>query len=222
VLHGLAVLVLFGSAPGQLGVTADGGSDIGTMDVTLVPLSAVAASPEAARQGTRHPLLAELPTDTPPVMLPPPQPEAPLNRLFQRLSAAQPATPAARARLDPYPAPAGAHPVEQQSRAAPGDLPNRAAATARDGGGGGLAGALEPCLKRLRRASPVPVTLEVSLDVRGGLSAPPRILRPAGAALDEPRLRAESQAMAALSACLPEATSRFPASVHRLQFAGGE
>ena len=47
------------------------------------------------------------------------------------------------------------------------------------------------------------MTLEVTLDSKGSLAGPPRILRPEGGRPDEARLVAEAQALAAIQACLP-------------------
>lgn len=49
----------------------------------------------------------------------------------------------------------------------------------------------------------VPVTLEVVVDSGGRLAAPPRILRPEHAVLDERRLHAEAKAIEAVAKCAP-------------------
>lgn len=79
----------------------------------------------------------------------------------------------------------------------------RAGLASPDDGSAGLLGQVTPCWRRLAPAGATPVTLEVDLDSRGRLSAPPRLLRPAGARPDEPRLLAEAAALAAIQACLP-------------------
>ncbi len=70
-------------------------------------------------------------------------------------------------------------------------------------GGGGLFGFVEPCWKKLPGRSTVPVQLEVTLDHRGLMATPPRIVRPNSDIPSEARLIAEARAIAALSACLP-------------------
>jgi hypothetical protein len=68
---------------------------------------------------------------------------------------------------------------------------------------GGLWGQIEPCWRRMPENSAVPVTLEVTLNDRGALAVPPRILRPMAAALTDQRLVAEARAVAAVAACAP-------------------
>ena len=85
----------------------------------------------------------------------------------------------------------------------------RTAATSRTGGvsddasSGDLWGQVEPCWSRLPQRSTVPVMLEVTLNDKGTLAGPPRIMRPAGAAPDEPRLVAEARALTAIAGCIP-------------------
>ena len=69
--------------------------------------------------------------------------------------------------------------------------------------GGGLWGQIAPCWDRLPQVSTVPVTLEVRLNSKGLIAAPPKIVRPDGSAPSETRLISEARALAALSACVP-------------------
>ena len=68
----------------------------------------------------------------------------------------------------------------------------------------------------------VPVTLEVVIDSGGRLAVPPRILRPDGARLDEPRLRAEARAVQAVASCTPfrSGAPLFGRKIYRFAFAG--
>jgi len=68
---------------------------------------------------------------------------------------------------------------------------------------GGLWGQIEPCWRRMPENSTVPVTLEITLNDRGALAVPPRIIRPMAAALTDHRLVAEARALAAVAACAP-------------------
>ena len=70
-------------------------------------------------------------------------------------------------------------------------------------GAGGLWGFLEPCWRKLPGRSTVSVSLEVTLNSRGTISTPPRIVRPSNTPPDEARLVAEARAIEALSHCLP-------------------
>lgn len=72
-----------------------------------------------------------------------------------------------------------------------------------DASAGELWGQVEPCWRRLAGRSAVPVTLEVTLDGKGGLATPPRIVRPDGGRPSEQRLLAEARALEAIRACLP-------------------
>ncbi|MDO8297683.1 MAG: hypothetical protein Q7T19_14730 [Caulobacter sp.] len=72
-----------------------------------------------------------------------------------------------------------------------------------DASSGELWGQVEPCWRRLAGRSTVPVTLEVTLDGKGGLAGPPRIVRPEGGRPSEQRLLAEARALEAIRACLP-------------------
>ncbi len=60
-----------------------------------------------------------------------------------------------------------------------------------------------PCWDKLPNLSTVPVTLEVSLNDKGQIALPPKIVRPTAAAADQMRLIAEARALAAVSACVP-------------------
>lgn len=79
-------------------------------------------------------------------------------------------------------------------------------------GGGGLWGQVEWCWAKLPMRSPVLVTLVVRLDAKGGIVAPPTIIRPSGAYPDRARLIAEAKALAALVGCVPYRTEGLGAS----------
>lgn len=89
-----------------------------------------------------------------------------------------------------------------------------------DASAGDLWGQVEPCWRRLAGRSTVPVTLEVTLDGKGGLAGPPRIVRPEGGRPSEQRLLAEARALEAIRACLPYNTPAVTVMgrVHRLAF----
>ena len=64
----------------------------------------------------------------------------------------------------------------------------------------------------------MPVVIEVAVNGRGGLSSPPKVLRSTTALLNEPRLRSEANALAALAACMPRGDVRLAGSTFRLEF----
>ena len=68
---------------------------------------------------------------------------------------------------------------------------------------GSLWGQIEPCWRDIPDVSLVPVTLEVTLDEHGRITAPPVIHRPDRSVPDERRLIAEARALAAVAACVP-------------------
>ncbi|MEH0196195.1 hypothetical protein V7S57_09490 [Caulobacter sp. CCNWLY153] len=107
-----------------------------------------------------------------------------------------------------------------QAAAKPAAGPRSASPTKGKGaGGGGLFGFVEPCWKQLPGRSTVPVQLEVTLDHRGLMAAPPRIVRPESGPPGEARLVAEARAIAALSACLPYTGSQaLTRQAHRVDF----
>lgn len=72
-----------------------------------------------------------------------------------------------------------------------------------DASSGDLWGQIEPCWRKMPENSTVPVTLDVTLNDRGALAVPPRIIRPMAAALTDQRLVAEARAVAAVAACAP-------------------
>ena len=63
--------------------------------------------------------------------------------------------------------------------------------------------AIAPCWKRNATRDSIGVTLQVSFSPLGNLAKPPQIKREAGMALNDQRLRSESQAIMALSQCGP-------------------
>lgn len=83
---------------------------------------------------------------------------------------------------------------------------------------GGLWGQVAPCWRTLPVAARAPVSLEIILDSAGALRRPPRIIRPSNEPVSEARLKAEAQALAALSACMPRHDLRFAGGVYRLDF----
>lgn len=62
------------------------------------------------------------------------------------------------------------------------------------------------------------MTIEIRLDGRGGLRAPPAVLRNPDALLNEARLRSEAGALAAVAACLPRGSVAFANRTYRLDF----
>jgi hypothetical protein len=218
-LHLLALAALFGSASGKLLATDAGDQDRGQMTVSVIAASSLrpAATPTAT-QGL-EPLLARYGSAQPPVYLAAAPTSSGLTQWLARLGSAAPANPM-DAKVD------SAARVSATFSARPGEQALRETSEARHGrdktsdtagSTGGLWGAIQPCWNRLASASTVPVTLEASLDGRGRLATPPRIVRDNGG-VSEARLRAEANALAALSACLPQGDLRVASQVYRLEF----
>lgn len=188
------------------------------MNVTLVRTApAPSPSSDAAAGGVR-PLVARFDTDTPPVMVSERPGQRPLDQLMRRLETA--------AAHVPHPAPRPAAAADAAEDAAPHPAPTRgrpgpAVGSARAGSTGGLWGVVEPCWRAVAPGSRVPVTLEVSIDGASRLAAPPAILRPNGARLDEVRLRSEALALNALAECLPRGDLRIAGGFYRLEFRPG-
>ncbi|HLZ77170.1 hypothetical protein [Phenylobacterium sp.] len=215
VLHLLAAVALLGTASGQL--LADEGAPAAAGGLPPMAVSVVSASslraPSTTRDGLR-PLFAKYGADQPPVQIADDPHRSAMSRLLGQLQGAEAGQSATSSTAGAGKAPSIA-PVENRSASARGR--GHGSDAGAPGSTGGLWGAVEPCWTRLAGASSVPVTLEVTLDARGRLSTPPRILREAGPA-NEARLRAEANALAALAACLPEGDVRFSGRLYRLEF----
>jgi hypothetical protein len=69
--------------------------------------------------------------------------------------------------------------------------------------GGAFPSQVDRCWRGLPGRSALPVILEVTLSGSGLIATPPKIIRPAGAVLDEKRLISEERAIRALATCVP-------------------
>lgn len=90
--------------------------------------------------------------------------------------------------------------------------------TADNASTGQLWGRIEPCWRNLGLRTRVSVKLEVKLDRFGQLRTPPKVLRSNAAILDEPRLKAEDGALAAVAACLPRGDLTFAGKIYTIEF----
>ena len=223
-IHIALFILIFGAAHGEL-VSAESGPSGGDppMTVTLVSPKVLSPRPQEAG-GALVPLFAELDAvPAPPVVVSPDHPSNDFTRLADRLAAAapKPPPPPSPPRERPPPTPEPPEPAPAKAKladAGKGQAKDTASGTAGTSGStGGLWGRIEPCWRDLGSGSTVPVTLEVALDPDGRISIPPKILRGPIAA-DEARLRAESRALAALSACLPRSGAGFGGRVYTLEF----
>ncbi|MDR3509241.1 MAG: hypothetical protein P4L64_15210 [Caulobacteraceae bacterium] len=88
--------------------------------------------------------------------------------------------------------------------------------------GNDLWGQIAPCWGRLPQVSTVPVTLEITLNAKGLIATPPKIVRPGSGAPDERRLISEARALAAVTACVPYHGDALAgnAGVFRVDFTG--
>jgi hypothetical protein len=212
VLHGMLLALLASSASGRFVAAA---SDTrGDMVVSLVSPSALAATAETASlSGDLRPLLAKFNPDQPPVPLDSTQNE--MSELLQRLQS-QESKPAAirQAERDTethFATATSSSPTEKPADQT-GDEAGRA------GSPGGLWGVLEPCWRKLSGGNLLPVTLDVTLDLRGRIAKPPEILRAPGVPINEPRLQSEARALSALAACMPHTDRRLGGQSYRLEF----
>lgn len=224
-VHAAVGVALLGSASGRF-VGADGpGVDQGVMAVTLVArASAPDASTPDPSAGRLALLLARSDTGAPPEYLAPAQPQpGRMDQLLERVRRQEGPT-----RQPPADTPRAQPPAEtldtgtaDRSLTAAGARATGEQAAAQPGGGGGLWGLVAPCWRRVSGGTKVWVILEVTLDARGRVGKPPRIVRAASSAVDEARLRAEAQALAALAACAPQSDLRLANRTYRLEFMPG-
>lgn len=80
---------------------------------------------------------------------------------------------------------------------------NRAGGVGAAASTGDLWGQIKPCWDSLPPVATVPVILVVTLDDRGLIATPPRIVRSVAQAPDERRLISEARALTAVTACVP-------------------
>jgi hypothetical protein len=210
-IHAGLLAVLSNSVGGQF--IAAAGNQQGDMVVSLVRASTLEkTAPSASPAGDLQPLFTKWNPNQPPIVAETAHPE--VSEMLQRLQTRDDASSASTSpreidmRLKP-PTP----PVAAKDPTANGE--NGVAGRA---GAPGLSGLMEPCWRKLEAGSVLPVVLEVTLDLGGQIAKPPKIVRSENVPLDEPRLRAEARALAALSACLPRGGSRFGGQTYRLEF----
>jgi len=226
VIHGLIFLFAFASASGDLISRggAEGGPNGPVFAVTLVrPTVAGAAGQESAP--ALLPLFMKLratPAESP-LALPTGDRADGFAAMADRLRGQQPKSTQLQAsemaskadeQGSPHPSPLPASRAQLLADAKSGDDGDRAGSTST----GSLWGIVEPCWRNLGPRGRVPVVLEVSLDGAADLRVPPRVIRSPSALIDEPRLQAESSALAALAACIPRGDLRFGRKTYRLEF----
>lgn len=193
--------------------------------VTLVRLQATAAAEETAAALEPRAFLMKVRADAVEgIRVPAREPANRFAALAERLTAQNrpAAVPNRRAPAD-QPQPQGAYVSDDTSSA---NARSRNARTDQGTEGettdaastGALWGAIEPCWRNLGFRGQVPVTIEVSLDGRGGLKGPPKVVRSASALLGEPRLKSEANALSALAACVPRGAPRMTEARYRLEF----
>jgi hypothetical protein len=145
----------------------------------------------------------------------------PMASLMRRLRHPGEAEPEPRAIPSPAPPDPTREPAEARQRPGGGGSAPQSQTTgptASAPGTGDLWGRIEPCWRKQSRYATVPVTLEISLDAQGRLTAPPKILRGERAKLDEQQLASEERALSSLNACMPQRDLRFAQATYRLDF----
>lgn len=226
-IHLGAAFFLFSSASGGLisAAAGGGGAEGPIFSVEMVRAADFGAAPSTPA-AELEPLFAKYHVAAAENAIPLQASEAPsrLTALAQRLTAFAPPSSSAEqkpsktalaASGSPHPA---ARPLldraaaaDQSQTPAQGDARSTTST-------GALWGKIQPCWLNIRGRNNVAVSLEVKLDSRGRLDGPPKILRATSATIDEPRLKAEAAAVAAVAACLPRNDIRFGGQVHRLDF----
>lgn len=229
-LHIALLAALFGGVQGEIvSGASSGGYQEQTFDVLLVGPAAVAQASrsEASASAELTPLFAKFRVAVAPDAAPVVTGEratqfAALARKLQaRVPAGRLDTPsetqgdASQTRISK--ASADAHAKRDGDGPAKADR-REGATEAASGGAGNLWGAVEPCWRRISSRVRSSIVLEVTLNSKGQLGRPPKVLRQADADSDQQRLRAEAAALAALAACLPHNDLRYAGRSYRLEF----
>jgi hypothetical protein len=228
VFHAAVFVVAFSGAAGELVSAGDaGGGPVGpVLAVSLVRLHALTDAQEIEAAAELRPqfikLRATAATDGIPV--PNGTTSSQFAALADRLSARdQPASPPNGRFTADRVQPQGAY-VTDEERAS--NARNRKARTDTGTDGetsnsastGSLWGAIEPCWRNLGFRGQSAVTIELILDGKGGFGGPPTVVRNTTALLNEPRLKSEANALAALAACMPRGDVRMARQRFRLEF----
>jgi hypothetical protein len=182
------------------------------MTVSLVRANTFRPPAEPPEGGGLRPLFAKFDTGERPVVAGKAA-GADMAQLFTRVAAAQPAAPSRKIPTS-FPYSIDEQFPSEAERGAQSD----GLAGASEGRGGDLWGVVEPCWDAMRHKSAESVVLELSVNAAGYVSTPPHILRPSDAAPDERRLRAEAEALSALSSCMRQGDPRFGGRSFRLRF----
>ncbi|MFT4252063.1 MAG: hypothetical protein QM608_06235 [Caulobacter sp.] len=215
-LHALLLQAIFGLPGGELAAAGGGEAEAPVEPYVALELSGRvgAEQPDAAQTQSAQiaQLLAKLRQTDPAVAIPVPQdqPHASARSLLEAVEHAR----SERSRGDASglgqgkgqrdDGGQGAGRDREGQTAKPSAGPRSSAAiNGKGAGAGGLFGFVEPCWQKLPGRSIVAVKLEVTLDSRGLIASPPKILRPDNAPPSNARLIAEARAIAALSGCLP-------------------
>ena len=225
--HVLLFVVGFSRTSGDLVTAGDaGGGPMGPVfAVSLVRAPSLEAA-EAAEAAELAPLLLKLKTIQAAEGVPVPATEASgrATNLADRLRPASPQRPTGQ-RSDrdelqrvygaPSPADRPLSSVRNENAHTDAQTDGQTLGSASSGA---LWGAIEPCWRRMSVSAQVPVTIEVTLDGRGLVKGTPRVLRSEIALLNEPRLKSEANALAALATCLPKRNAAFAGKTQRLEF----
>lgn len=211
-IHLVLFVVAFSSAAGG---PVSGGGGVESLDANAVTVSLAgynfpkAEEPHDRTAANFDALFAKVRVDQAPVVIeaaPAPSAKTNLDQLFDELDRSNRAS-ARQGKSDQDKGGGGKATTgaNQTAEDLQGNDPARAQAgqSGDNASTGALWGQVAPCWRRMPKVSSVPVTLDVTLDSSGRISTPPKIVRPADAALTEQRLTSEARALAALSACVP-------------------
>lgn len=227
--HVALFLVAFSHAAGSLVSAGDaGGGPVGPVfAVTLVRLQAPPAPQAVDGASEAQPFLMKIRANAAQgIAVPTGAERSRLAALAERLTTQErtPGAPDRRAQADRV-QPQGAFvPDDTRLSEARGRKARTDLGTDGDAAGevstGSLWGAIEPCWRNLGFKGQVPVTIDVTVDGRGGLRGPPKVVRATNAVLSDVRLKSEANALGALAACMPRADVRVTARNYRLEFPG--
>lgn len=224
--HVLLFLTVFSRQAGSLvsGAAAGGGPEGPVFAISLVRVSATRAAEDPTTAAQLRSLALKARADATeglPIAIA--RRSDPLAALAQRLAQAAQPLPSNYHALADRTQPQGsaaAREVQTPDLRATGEIGNAHsdAGDGREASTGALWGAIEPCWRNLGFHGQVPVVIEVQVDDRGGLRGPPKVIRDGTALLNEPRLKSEANALAALAACMPRGEARVAGANYRLEF----
>jgi hypothetical protein len=213
--HGVIFALLFGSLKGGP-VTGGGASgddtEIHTMTVSLAGLRGAPRQSAATQADDLQALFSKIRSEQTGLAASdtPKRPASDVAKLFdvvepdsRTIDTAAGGAGSADVDQGGHGAAAGSDTNTQAAKSAKGNGPHKVAGAGSDASAGNLWLQIKPCWSQLPNVSNVQVTLEISLNDRGRIAVPPKIMRESTGAPDQARLIAEARALTAVTACVP-------------------